>query len=361
VPPSAATGPPPPANSLTLPGVSSGAGTSSDAAGNAVWTEDANVTAVITATWTHSTGQTDANDPASDGLSNPTDIPVTSYDSNGLKNGESYNSKNAPVTTPPAYWFVQPVSGGTFTFTRTFTAHCVAKLPANATGGTINTSCGFGGYTVKIHAQPYNWHDAGYNPALTLSSPDTTPGGYHVSISLAYSVKPTADESLAGTVASSYELSEDFAFATTVTAKNSAIVRARAEQLRRQLVNAAGTENSKTTEEDFFAMPEAIALPAWQALVTDPASSDFVLTDAAEQLSRRPSRASADLVAHILWEPSAGPETRSVAQAERLWSAMSQMYETASPDLKTYIRSLYIEHGVSASDLDNSSIKSHPN
>jgi hypothetical protein len=37
------------------------------------------------------------------------------------------------------------------------------------------------------------------------------------------------------------------------------------------------------------------------------------------------------------------------------------MYETASPDLKTYIRSLYIEHGVSASDLDNSSIKSHPN
>ena len=190
--------------------------------------------------------------------------------------------------------------------------------------------------------------------------PVTLPGQYslHVGVSLAYIMKPTAEEASAETIDGSHKLSVDFAFRTTVTAKNPATVRAVAEQLRRQLLDATSTENSKTTEEELFAMP---ALPVWQSLVTDPATNDIVLTDAAEQLSLRPSRSSADLVAQILWEPGAGPETRSVAQNERIWSAMSRIYDTAPPSLKPYIQSLYIEHGVSAPELKHPAIKSHPN
>lgn len=189
------------------------------------------------------------------------------------------------------------------------------------------------------------------------------PGQYslHVDVSLYYVMTATQAGNIVGTPSDTINLSKNFAFTTTLTSSNPATVRAKAEALRRQLMPGERTEKFKTVSEELFAMPEAIVLPTWQSLVADPATDDFVLTEAAEQLSTRPSRASADLVAQMLWERGGDGATRSPEQIGLIWKAISKMYDSASPDLKPYIRSLYIKHGVPAYEMDQPHIKSHPN
>ncbi len=191
----------------------------------------------------------------------------------------------------------------------------------------------------------------------------TVPGQYslQVKVSLDYVMQPENSGDSAMEATNHFASSKDFAFTTTVTASNPGLVHAKAEALRQQLLRGGTAENSKTTMEELFAMPEAVALPVWQALVADPASSDFVLSDAAKQLSLHPSRASADLVAQMLWNTDRDADTRSPSQTADLWTAMSKLYQTAAPDLKPYIRSLYIAHGVPASEVDRPAVKSHPN
>ena len=93
---------------------------------------------------------------AADGIG---DAPVASYTSGGLKSGEVSSSGNAATnTTPPAHWFQQPVNGGVATLTRTFHASASASLPQNDRSGSMTLGCSFGGYQLKIHAQPYNFY-----------------------------------------------------------------------------------------------------------------------------------------------------------------------------------------------------------
>ena len=182
----------------------------------------------------------------------------------------------------------------------------------------------------------------------------------HVAVSLNYTMKPISSEGSAEDGVSQLKLVKDFEFVTIITPSNPPAVRARAEALRREL-NKGGSEDSKTVAEELFSMPEGVALPTWQALAADPTSSDFVLTDAAEQMSFRPSKATADLVAQMLWETGRDSETHSPANTARLWVAMSRIYDTAPPGLKQYVRALYIGHGILASELDSPHVKSHPN
>ena len=193
--------------------------------------------------------------------------------------------------------------------------------------------------------------------------PVAAPGQYRlqVSVSLSYVMKPMNDNAPSSEATDHFMSSKDFAFTTTVTAGNPGLVRAKAEALRQQLMRGGAAESYKTAAEELFAMPEAIALPAWQALIADPKSSDFVRVEAAKQLSLHPSRASADLVAQMLWNTDRDADTRSPSQTAYLWTAMSKLYDTASPDLKPYIRSLYIMNGVSAAEVDHPAVKSHPN
>lgn len=187
------------------------------------------------------------------------------------------------------------------------------------------------------------------------------PGQYslHIAVLLGYETGQDSAGAPPEGMSNHFSLIRDFVFTTTVTRGDLTVVRARAESLRQEMLQ--GNKDSNTLAEELFSMPEATALPTWQSLVNDPMSSEFVLAGAAQQLSFRPSKAKADLVAQILWDSGRDPKTRSSAQAARIWAAMSKMYGTSDSSLKQYIRSLYIAHGVSASELDGSSVKSHPN
>lgn len=189
------------------------------------------------------------------------------------------------------------------------------------------------------------------------------PGPYslQVNVALDYAMKPMNSDGSLSEVTDRFTSSKGFAFATTITASNPELVRAKAEALRQQLVRSGDAGGSKTVSKELFAMPETIALPTWQSLVADPKSNDFVRGEAAEQLSLHPSRATADLLAQILWNTDRDADIRSPSQTANLWTAMSKLSHTASPDLKSYIRSLYTANGVPASEVDHSAVKSHPN
>ncbi len=187
VPPSASPG-----TSYTIPSFGGG-GFGGSANADAAATGDVSIKATITITWvpdtslpsdpappslwliessgcTYSasyspygvihTGSGDAND----GLSSPADPLVDTFE-RGVKNGAYMRSANAPAgTVPPAHWFKKDVAGGVITLNRTFTAHATASFPHDGSTGTMNVNCSFEGYSVSIHAQPYNWHITGVTP-----------------------------------------------------------------------------------------------------------------------------------------------------------------------------------------------------
>ena len=81
---------------------------------------------------------------------------------NGVTVGGYVDSKNAPVTTPPAHWFVQKVNGNSFTLPlHTFTAKGSFTIPTSSSGGTVSFGARFDGYTLSVHAQPYNFRQVG--------------------------------------------------------------------------------------------------------------------------------------------------------------------------------------------------------
>ncbi len=181
VPPSASPG-----TSYTIPSFGGG-GFGGSANADAAATGDVSITATITITWMPDTSL--PSDPAppslwliessgctysasyspygvihtgsgnaNDGLSSPADPLVDTFE-RGVKNGAYMRSANAPAgTVPPAHWFKKDVAGGVITLKRTFTAHAMASFPHDGSTGTMNVNCSFEGYTLKIHAQPYNYH-----------------------------------------------------------------------------------------------------------------------------------------------------------------------------------------------------------
>ena len=151
----------------------------------------ATINAVITLTWTHGSGETDANDPAptkiwlnesgsafwratyasngnrslgtgscDDGLGDgPVDITDT-----GSKVGETRSSANAPTSPPPgAHLKSYPVSRGVLQLTRNFSAKADASTGPPATGPFgCTVAAHIGDYRLAIHAQPYGWYEVGW-------------------------------------------------------------------------------------------------------------------------------------------------------------------------------------------------------
>ena len=161
----------------------------SSASTNTKETQTVSIQAVITITWVHGTGQSDANDPAppsvmliesssaqwvaeyedgtpgmnygsggaSDGLA-PADPAVPSYYGGVQSGGISTSANDANVSVPPPHYITVAVNNDVVTLNRTFSASASAALPNDGSQGAMNVGCAFGGYTVQIHAQPYNFH-----------------------------------------------------------------------------------------------------------------------------------------------------------------------------------------------------------
>ena len=173
-------------NSVTIPGISSGDGIGPTFGGvvpntisatanltikvAAVWTPDSNSdnttppNVILSETSTARGDQSSAGGPVQAGMADdgfgdplgPGGYPVGTSTTAGAK----YVSK----------------SGGTVTATLTLSAS--GKGTTSFYVGGASAGASVGPITIAIHAQPYNWHDAGYNPSIIASSPDTTPGGY---------------------------------------------------------------------------------------------------------------------------------------------------------------------------------------
>ncbi len=107
------------------------------------------------ARYTDSTGtHPGTNTAADDGLSDP---PVVSTVA-GVNVSAVVSSANAPLqTAPPAHWFTKSVSGGTFTLTHTFSGSATVTTSSNRSAGSYTIGAIFTGYTLSIHAQPYNF------------------------------------------------------------------------------------------------------------------------------------------------------------------------------------------------------------
>ncbi len=185
-PPAPSTGTSYQLSGLSIPSTD---GNFSSAQANTTRKADIVVNAVVTLSWVHGTGQTDANDPAppsvmlvessgaswtaqADNYPNPYttggtsaddgigDKPVSTFNGS-VKSGEYSSSANASVTNGlPSNWKKYTVSSGTLTLTRAFSAHMTVS--SGGSENALNYACSFDGYGISIHAQPYGWYDVGW-------------------------------------------------------------------------------------------------------------------------------------------------------------------------------------------------------
>jgi hypothetical protein len=97
-----------------------------------------------------------------------------------------------------------------------------------------------------------------------------------------------------------------------------------------------------------FLMPGDQAKSSWEALISDPASSSWVLLGAADDLSCLRSAAATDVLMEMLVHPTAVQDTyvRSAVIA-----AMGGIYWDANPSLRQHIRSLYADNGRPLADI----------
>ena len=131
----------------------------------------------ITATWTHGTGQTDANDPAPPSVEIIETAGAQGYGNDGNGNFQAgsvsdglgdpviQGVSSTPTTGPPPPHLSQQ-SGPSFKLTRTFSAtgNTTATIPVGSSMFFLwpLAQAYLNSYTISIHAQPYNFRASGY-------------------------------------------------------------------------------------------------------------------------------------------------------------------------------------------------------
>ncbi len=135
-------------------------------------------------------------------------------------------------------------------------------------------------------------------------------------------------------------LVQDFTFPLVITPADPAKLRALAERWEAALLNPAQDASWRLLTKELFSLPAAQALPAWQALIADPASDSNMLEDAVSQLSRLKTNTAADLLVQMQHRPST---PRSITP--RVDGALAEMYNTGSPSLREHIKALASDQG----------------
>ncbi len=143
----------------------------------------ATLTIVLTGTWTADTNSDNTPPPS---LMFSVSSSATGYYANNggpLQAGQANDGFGDPFDPKAQYPGTSDTLTARFKSLDPKTLSLTLTLTASATGGPGakgggGANASIGTVTLAIHAQPYHWRDAGYNPSITLSSPDTTPGGY---------------------------------------------------------------------------------------------------------------------------------------------------------------------------------------
>lgn len=153
----------------------------------------------------------------------------------------------------------------------------------------------------------------------------------------------------------------NFDFPLKVTPADPKRLQATAETLSRELQDVKYAGQSKALLAALSSLPEAVALPSWQALVLDPAISPAVLSKAVELLGGLRSPGAADLLGQALFDraPSVGADEDGVRASAR--KAVAEMYNLGDDQMKQRLEQVYAQHGASRNDLLEAVTTSNPN
>lgn len=135
-------------------------------------------------------------------------------------------------------------------------------------------------------------------------------------------------------------LVQDFTFPLVIAPADPVMLRALAEQWKAALLDPMQAASKHLLTQELFSLPAAQALPAWQALIADPASSSFILADTVSQLGHLKTDTGADLLVQMQHRPDTA---RSITP--RVDGALAEMYNTGSPALRKHIKALAAEQG----------------
>ena len=138
---------------------------------------------------------------------------------------------------------------------------------------------------------------------------------------------------------------QDISFPLTVMKADSARLQSTGQSLEKAIAQSGPLEpvaKRNMLIRALFSMPSAQAAPSWQALLSDPSSSSWVLSEAVEDLVWLKPSAAPDILMGMLLKP--GP-----AQNKYITSAvingMARVYRGGDPLSRQHIRALYASHG----------------
>ncbi len=135
---------------------------------------------------------------------------------------------------------------------------------------------------------------------------------------------------------------QEFSFPLTITPADRSRLKTTAEALRKDIAHEKNVVRREADAEALFSMPEAEALPSWQALASGGDSPTGSRLIAIKQLALKRSVGTADALAEFVW--SEVPSSDETVQLEAR-SGLARMYEIGDATLQRHIQEIYASHG----------------
>ena len=138
---------------------------------------------------------------------------------------------------------------------------------------------------------------------------------------------------------------QDISFPLTVTKADATRLQSAAQSLEKTILQSGSTASVAKRNmliEALFSMPSAQAGPSWQALLSDPSSSFWVLSEAVEDLVWLKPAAAPDILMGMLLKPSPAQD-KYIKSA--VINGMARTYRGGDSVLRQHIKALYASHG----------------
>ena len=201
--------------------------------------------------------------------------------------------------------------------------------------------------------------DVVVNPSLV----PTQPGHYilSVQVTLQGQTRPAAlasegENPLDGTP---FRLAKNYKFPLVITRFEPTKLRLTAERLSQTAQNMSDAGEARLLLESLFSLPEAQALPAWQALVSSDTTSSRVLSEAADVLGGMKSQASVQILAQLISRQSENPNSNDALVRASACNAVTRLYNASDARFQRQIESVFVRQGIDKSRLTEIVTASH--
>lgn len=182
------------------------------------------------------------------------------------------------------------------------------------------------------------------NQQFRISQPGTYQLAVHVRLPYNVGQPPTGIQRITGT-ADDYEnvYTNEYLFSLVVMPPDAARLRATAQGLQESIAEKGIAERIAVIES-LFSMPEAEALPSWQALARDPKLDSLSLRTVAKQLARLNTMRSVELLADMIENPAQSPAVQRDAQIGLEFMGASA--QGSDSPLKRRAGKFFTDHGM---------------